>query len=503
MAARRVTKPVAASTQRPPRGSDAGGAAVVAGSKFGLGWTQIARALRQARWPMLTIFVSCVLTAAIAVSLIPRTYSAATRVALDIGGADTVTGIALGRRQIDPYIVTQMLVATDLDVGREVAKKLGWLEDPDLRARWQATTGGAGEFDRWAAQIIATGVSVNMIPDSNLMELSYRAGNAEFAKEVALALRAAYIDVSLRKQATAAARTADLFAAQRRLAGERRTEAQTRLNAFQEANHLTLTRHGLTTEENGLASLQATMGEAKIAAEKRLTSGSVAAGTAAGMSAALPRRAVELDSAVAAATARLGPAHPAVRALVAQQQRAHEAQERQLATARTNADRLAARAAANSTALDTSLQEQARIVTGLQPQLSQLRQLEQAAAYAAATEARLAAREAYYRMLAERTESDMVVVGDAIVDPKPVFPNVPLTIGLSILFGAGLALVVALFVEIQAMRVRSRQALELATNADVLAVIGDRGQWQQRRRWPRWLVRGGNDNPPVQWQLAQ
>jgi polysaccharide biosynthesis transport protein len=86
---------------------------------------------------------------------------------------------------------------------------------------------------------------------------------------------------------------------------------------------------------------------------------------------------------------------------------------------------------------------------------------------------RLAARVQELRSAATSTNSAIEPLGNTNLPDSAVWPNKPLVIFGSIAVGLVLGVLLALFVELMARRVRSEGDLEYATGAPVLAVVGE------------------------------
>lgn len=483
-------------TPRRPSAALPGGATE---RKRGIGSGQFLRALGQARWAILTVFLSCVLAALVAVQLIPRAYTATARVTLGIEKADRVTGIYISDKSLPNYVGTLAYLASDLSVGVRAAEILGWTENPESEAQWQAA-GAPGEFKLWLAQIITNRTQVQMVPNTSIMEISYTTGDPEAAKQIVLAVRSAFVEIALKNRASAAAASADRLAKQAVYYRGQLDAAEDRLIAYEREHGLLITGSTTTADQDLLTDLQK--------AAMQVQSGVATSGAGAGQSGAGAITVQQLESQISliddklASLAQLGKEHPTYRALSQQRASLSAQLDRAQAFQRSMAGAGAQASAAASQKLAEEVRRQHAVVAGLDDKRSELGKLRSDVALAQQKYDEALQREAWQRLLADRTEGDFVIIGDAVLLPNPTFPNVPLTLGLAIGFGAALAVACALFGEVRAMRVHSQRALALAANTSVLAIVGDAPKPSSPSLVRRLFART-RPNPSLEWQPAQ
>lgn len=474
--------------------------AVSGARKRGIGGAQFLRALVKARWAILTVFLSCVIAALVAVEMIPRAYTATARVTLGIETSDRVTGTYVSDKSLPNYIGTLAYLAQDLSVGVRAAEILGWTENPQSEAQWQEA-GAPGEFKLWLAQIITNRTQVQMIPGTSIMEIAYTTGDPEAAKQIALAIRSAFVEIALKNRATAAATSADRLAEQARDYKARLEQAEDRLFAYQRDHGMLVTGATTTEDQDMLAATQ----KAAMQAQANLATSGLAAGqgTAVGAMAIqqIEGQIAQVDAQLATLD-QLGKEHPTYRALSRQKATLTAQLERAQAQQRMGAGAGSQAMAGASQELAEQVRKQHAVVAGLENERSEIGKLRSDVALAQQKYDELLQREAWQRVLADRTEGDFVIIGDAVLIPQPTFPNVPLTMGLAIGFGAALAVTCALFGEVRAMRVHSRRALALAANTDVLAIVGDVAR-PARPGFIRRVFGRTRSNPSLEWQPAQ
>ena len=83
---------------------------------------------------------------------------------------------------------------TDYSVAGRVAQQLGWLSDPQLIQLYNnRPSTDDRDYSRWLAQLIINRTRVNVLPQTNIMEIICTSNTPDSAKVIADALRQAYI----------------------------------------------------------------------------------------------------------------------------------------------------------------------------------------------------------------------------------------------------------------------------------------------------------------------
>lgn len=402
---------------------------------------------------------------------LPKEYTAKARVLLDIGNSDPLQySVVAPKTELD-YIGTQMRLVGDIAVGRDVVEKLGWATDPAVIASWQAETDGSGDVTTWAARRILGNMYVRPFAESAILEIYYRAGSVDTAKQVAGLLRTAFIDNSQRIRAVAAQRASvwNRTQAAKNLAELNRAEAE-RVK-FIQANNLALNGKG-DTEVRELRQLSLR--------SARAGSQTTAAPQDTRMMGKLRVSLSQLDADIAYLLAN-GPNSPATLAALARREEIRGQLARETAFV-----------GAGSNATAAAVAENARLVTEDYLR-TRLALLDRAPLYdkLAQYDREIKLRTSLYLTAASRTKTlDMIaaippgvrVVGDVIADDTPSFPNVELVTSLAAALGLGLGVASALFGEMIARRIRGAEDLSFYSRVPVLAVIrGSRPRFAWRR----------------------
>ncbi len=431
---------------------------------------QFLRILMARRFIILVSLITCVIVALAVARTLPYRFPAKARVLMDVVKPDPVTGLMINNQAARGYVKTQMELIQDYRVAGDVVDKLGWEKNPAVIALWQDETGGAGEFRRWGAQRIIENTNVDVVEGSNILEITYEAPNPEVAKQIVGLLRTAYIDASLRFRTDSAGRTADWYFEQSDRAQRALTAAEAAKAEFMAENNIVVGANGQEAESTKLQDLQAALMSARggqVAAESQ------AALTASGSQIvdSLKLQLATLNDQIQAAGEKLGEQHPTYRALLTRRTTLQGELARETRESRSDGALRTGVSRRSVSQLDAEYRAQRAKVLGMQTKLNQLAQLQREVDLRRQQYEKAAARTADLRLESNVNESSLVVLGDAIGSGTPSFPNWPQIIGLSFAFGLALGVVLAVFTELLARRVRGTEDLGFVTKAPVFAVI--------------------------------
>src|SRR3546814_7887483 len=119
--------------------------------------------------------------------------------------------------------------------------KLGLAGNPELQAEFaELPVERRTDFRRWLAGSIIAHTDAELVPGTNILEISYRSAEPEIARIVADALRDAYVDSNLSARREEARRNAEWFEGQAAEARAKLAEAEKTKAAFEKANNIIL-----------------------------------------------------------------------------------------------------------------------------------------------------------------------------------------------------------------------------------------------------------------------
>jgi chain length determinant protein EpsF len=181
----------------------------------------------RARWlvaiGVLAVTVSCVLAASL---LLPKTYTAATAVVVDVTSADPVAGVPA--QFIPGYMSTQVDIISSERMAKRVVKMLKLDQVPANQEQWRKSTGGRGTFEQWMAPALQKKLDVAPSRDSAVINIRFSGTDPQFVAAVANSFAQAYIDIALELRVEPARQYAAWF-------DDRATQLRDRLKKTQEA----------------------------------------------------------------------------------------------------------------------------------------------------------------------------------------------------------------------------------------------------------------------------
>src|SRR6185503_5808573 len=380
---------------------------------------------RSAIWA--AIMVATVAAAGALSVVLPKRYTATAEVLLDVKSPDPVYGTLLHAMVMPGYMATQRDVVASDRVAQRAVELLGLDKDAGERAQWLEATGGKGSFDAWLAAKLQSQLTAKPLPESNVIQISYRAGDAAFAAAAANAFARAYIDVSIELRVEPAKEYARWFGTQDHRQREQLEKAQARLAEHQQKYGLLASDERLDAETTRLNDLSAQLTVAQSqSAEARGKARSSAALTEVLQSPlihALRGDIVRQEAKLREASGNLGANHPQ-----------YQQMETELAAA---------------------IAEQKKKVLAIRQARDQHAALQRDLDMAQKAYETVAQRYGQSRLESQFTQSNISVLAFATAPLAPSFPNARMNLLLAIFLGAFAGVAAAFVVEMLDRRLRS------------------------------------------------
>ncbi|MBN8490170.1 MAG: chain length determinant protein EpsF [Burkholderiales bacterium] len=208
----------------------------------------------KARWWVAVLVLLLTVGTTIAVSLIlPKQYTASASVVIDVK-PDPIAGQFAG--MLAPsYVATQVDVVLSDRVARRVVRNLKLADNPQIRADWLEETGGQGDIEAWVAGRFKPNLDVRPSRESNVISISYRAPDPNFAAALANAFVQAYIDTAIELRVDPAKQYSNFFDQRAKEARDALEKAQGRVSAFQKEKGIIATDERLDIESARLSEL--------------------------------------------------------------------------------------------------------------------------------------------------------------------------------------------------------------------------------------------------------
>ena len=435
----------------------------------------------RARYRVVFLVLALALTAALAASLLmPRKYTAQTSLLVDVRTPDPVAGAGMSGVIAPSYMATQVdIIGGDL-VAQRVVKILKLDEDGETKAAWQKATEGRGSLDSWIAKELQSGLQVQPARESNVINITYKGGNADNVAQVVNAFAQAYLDTNLSLKTEPARLYATWFDEQTKVSRAKLEDAQARLSDYQQKAGIVSSDERVDYETTKLAQistqLTAVQGETTDSQSKRNARGDTVAEVMQstlinGLKADIAR----LEARVSENNVNLGVNHPS-------RQRA----EAELASLRS---RLASESNRISASIETaykvgkdrerelqaSVNAQKTRVLALNKQRDELnvyRRDVEAAQRAYETVSQSASQT---RLQSLTNQTNVVRLNTALAPIDPSSPKLPLNLLIAAFVGTLLGVGYAMVLELMNRRVRSSEDLMQMLDLPVLARISSNG----------------------------
>jgi len=199
------------------------------------------------KWIVLGLFV-VIASAGIAITLtLPRQYTAETSLIVDIR-IDPALGALAPALAAPSYMATQIDILRSERVASRAVKLLGVERSAAAVAQWREATKAKIPLERYFADVLSKGLTVEPARGSSLINLSYTAPDPLFAQATANAFAQAYMDVSVDLRVSPARQSATFLDEQTKTLRANLEQAQTRLSKFQQTKGIVVSDERLDQE---------------------------------------------------------------------------------------------------------------------------------------------------------------------------------------------------------------------------------------------------------------
>lgn len=216
----------------------------------------------KARWLVMLITFSIVVgSTIIGVMLWPKKYSATATVVVDFKGADPVLGML---QVAEPSKMgTQVDIIQSHKVAASAVRQLKLGDSPQAREQFQSDAGGRGNINDWLADLLSPNIDVQPGRESNLIDISFKGSDPNFAALLANALVDAYVATNLELRVDPAKQTSTWFDEQIKTLKSQLEEAQGALNDYQREKGLVATDDRTDVEMAKLSELSAQLSQSQ------------------------------------------------------------------------------------------------------------------------------------------------------------------------------------------------------------------------------------------------
>jgi len=194
---------------------------------------QFLRIVWARKWLVLALLV-LVSAAGIATTLLlPKQYTAESAMIVEMR-IDPVLGAIAPSLAAPGYMATQIDILKSERVAARVVKMLGVERSPSAVAQWRDETNAKIPLERYFANLLQRGLSVEPARGSNVINVSFSAQDPIFAQAAANAFVQAYMDVSVELRVAPDRQSAAFLDDQTKVLRNNLETAQSRLSKFQQ-----------------------------------------------------------------------------------------------------------------------------------------------------------------------------------------------------------------------------------------------------------------------------
>ncbi len=442
--------------------------------------SQLIKILRSRRMLVALITAGMTLLALVVSLLSAKQYTANASVLVDLRAPEFGDG-----RRSSLQLSAQSIMQTQVElirserVARHVVRAVGMLEQPVLVQDWMARTGGKGDVVAYLAPGLLRNLEVVPAKEASIIGIQFTDSDPVTAATLANAFAQAYIDVNLELKVDPARRAAGWYEEQRALFAGQLGLAQKKLSDQQQAKGLLSASEGQIDVENAklasltvqLADLQGQRAEAQSRRQQALQIDTSAEVQNNPLIASLKAEIARSEATVKQLSEQLGSSHPTLKAAQEQlaTQKAQLNQER-ASVARTvggSSEIVERRLASVSGELERQKQRVLAMKAGSDELVVLRRDVERVQKALDSIDA----QQSQAALESRLQQNNVSIVTTAVPPLSSAKPRVLLNTLVGLLFGAMLAVGVALIIETRRPVIRDAQDVDVLLGLPVLATV--------------------------------
>ena len=194
---------------------------------------QFLRIVWARKWLVLALLVLVSVAGTVTTLLLPKQYTAESAMIVEVR-IDPVLGALAPGLAAPSYMATQIAILKSERVASRVVKILGVERSPSAVAQWRDQTNAKIPLERYFANLLQYGLTVEPARGSNVINVSFSARDPVFAQAAANAFVQAYMDVSVELRVAPARQSAAFLDDQTKVLRSNLEQAQARLSKFQQ-----------------------------------------------------------------------------------------------------------------------------------------------------------------------------------------------------------------------------------------------------------------------------
>jgi len=455
---------------------------------------QFFRILR-ARWLLILVTMLTIIGATIAASLLlPKRYTATATVVVDFKGIDPISGGLLPLLPITGAMATQVDIIQSLSVARRAVDLLKLADNPAAQQLYLEGAEGKGNIRDYLAELLQRHLKVEPARESSVINVSYSGNDPRFSAAVANAIVQSYMQTNLELKTGPAKQTNTFFNEQIKTLKDNVERSQASLSRYQREKGIIATDERLDVENNRLNDLSSQYVAAQsqtfdAQTRERQAQAAIARGeapeTAPDVVAnpvvqQLKANITALESKLADLSNRVGKNHPSYLSATAELNGVRAKLKSEMGTVAKTVGNNSAIAKTRENQIKATLDAQRAKVLEMKRVRDDLAVMVRESENVQRAYDNAMARMSQTKLESQTTQTNVSVINEAIEPIEPSSPKILLNAILSILFGAVLAVGVALLREMTDRIVRTETDLCEALEVPVIGVL------RRDRRRPAW-----------------
>jgi len=461
---------------------------------------QILRIVWARKWLVLALLAFVSLAGTAFTLTLPKQYTAETSMVVEMR-IDPALGALAPSLGAPGYMATQIEIIRSERVASRVVKMLGVERSPSAVQQWRDATAAKIPLERYFAGLLQSGVAVEPLNGSNIINVRFSAQDPIFAQAAANAFAQAYMDISVELRIAPARQSVAFLDDQTKVLRNNLEAAQARLSKFQQEKGIVVSDERFDQENARYQGLVAQLGAAqaeRIETESRArNSGAETSpdilfnGAIGGLKSQLASAQTKLTE-LSAVVGKNHPSRVQVEAQISELRQQIASETRRVMGGTSTLSRSSSQKVAELQAL---IDEQKKKLLGLRADRDQVAVYARDVDTAQRAYEAISSRVGQFTLESQNNQANTRLLSTAVEPLWPSKPKVMAGVVGSILGGLALGVMAALGWELLDRRVRAPEDLMVMAGVPVLGVL--RPENSKRPVFRRLLQSGADPRTPL------
>jgi chain length determinant protein EpsF len=461
---------------------------------------QILRIVWARKWLVLALLAFVSLAGTAFTLTLPKQYTAETSMVVEMR-IDPALGALAPSLGAPGYMATQIEIIRSERVASRVVKMLGVERSPSAVQQWRDATAAKIPLERYFAGLLQSGVAVEPLNGSNIINVRFSAQDPIFAQAAANAFAQAYMDISVELRIAPARQSVAFLDDQTKVLRNNLEAAQARLSKFQQEKGIVVSDERFDQENARYQGLVAQLGAAqaeRIETESRArNSGAETSpdilfnGAIGGLKSQLASAQTKLTE-LSAVVGKNHPSRVQVEAQISELRQQIASETRRVTGGTSTLSRSSSQKVAELQAL---IDEQKKKLLGLRADRDQVAVYARDVDTAQRAYEAISSRVGQFTLESQNNQANTRLLSTAVEPLWPSKPKVMVGVVGSILGGLALGVMAALGWELLDRRVRAPEDLMVMAGVPVLGVL--RPENSKRPVFRRLLQSGADPRTPL------